>query len=260
MKIPKIPTVKIPKIHLPSKAKIKRALPVVLGALSVIGNGISTYLFIDTTVKVTRIADDMTAEGYEKKDIRNKVLPMYAIPAATFIAANACTVGAVMSAEAQIGGLATGLAAVDYRNRKLKGFEDEVVDVDNLPDVGPGEILFYDEYLETGKQDGYFAMKEADWWKAYAEFIEDIQNSNMFPDFPTFADFYHYLPKEKMIDEMLHNIGSWPYYAHWELYDMSDVKLMRLDTVAIDENTEVKMINWLWPPVISEWSYEQGYV
>ena len=267
MKMPKIPSVKIPKIHLPSRRQVERYIPAILGGLSIIGNTISTYLFVDTTVKATRKADQMEADGCSKEEIRKEVLPMYTIPMATFVASNACTVGAVASAEAQISGLITGMAAVDYRNRKLKEQNTDEpkikqIDISNLPSCKPGEILFYDEYLETGKQDGYFAISEADWWQAYAEFIEDIQNPNMFPDFPTYADFYHYLPKEKMFDEMLHNVGSWPYYAHWELYDMSDVKLIKkpMDTVYIDENTQVKMIEWLWPPVISDWSYEQGYV
>ena len=115
MKMPKIPAVKIPKMRFPSKEKIKRALPVIFGGLSIIGNAVSAYLFVDTTVKAVRKHDELEAQGKSISDIRREVLPMYIGPVSAFAAANACTIGAIVSAKIQISGALAGMAAADYR-------------------------------------------------------------------------------------------------------------------------------------------------
>lgn len=269
MQIPKLPAVKIPKIKLPSKAQMNRALPVILGGLSVLGNALSTYFFVDTTVHATRIADAMEDKGCSKEEIRKKILPMYTVPAVTFAASNACTIGSVISSEAQIGGLLAGMAAADYRANKAKSDDDAYYESDGkrylkrpvtLPDCSPGEVLFYDEYLETGKQDGFYACTEADWWKAYAKFQERIMDPNDICGEPAFSDFYELLPNQKEISKMLANVGSWPWWATWSICDTCSTKLVRLEEAWIDENTKYWIVNWLFPPTVSDEVIEQGFV
>lgn len=261
MKMPKIPDVKIPKIKLPSKEQFKRALPIIFGGLSVIGNAISTYMFVDTTTKATRIYDQMEADGKSKEDIRKEILPMYTKPALMFGAANACTIGAVVSAEAQIGGLVTGLAVADAR-RKIEPKDEDYfknVDISMLPECGPEEVLFYDEYLDTGKLDGYFTLSEVDWWKAYAKFQEKF-NSFEFCGNPSYADFYELLPKKKMFKEHLKSLGEWPNYATWDISENCSTEIMTIDVVPIDDTLVCNYVRWIITPKVSEEAIRCGLV
>lgn len=251
MKMPKIPAVKIPKMRFPSKEKIKRALPVIFGGLSIIGNAVSAYLFVDTTVKAVRKHDELEAQGKSISDIRREVLPMYIGPVSAFAAANACTIGAIVSAKIQISGALAGMAAADYRSRKLKEPEKKI-DISRLPKCEFGEVLFYDEYLDaSGECDGYYSMSEADWWQAYAEFLEECSCGEA-----SFADFYEKLASHSEVKRLVNNLGSWPYYATWDMDQIfsdksSENRFVRLVRTDIDEDTYINIVDWTYAPSVS---------
>ena len=196
-----------------------------------------------------------------KEDIRKEVLPMYAKPAAVFVASNACTIGAVASGVSLAGELVTGLAVADARNRRTAEKFDPVenVDISMLPKCEPEEVLFYDEYLDTGKMDGYYTMTEADWWKSYAKFQEKF-NSLDFSGDPTFADFYSCFPKQKMFKERLKALGSWADCASWDISENWTTAILDIDVYPIDDTLECNYIHWIIAPRVDEEDIRNGLV
>lgn len=246
MKLPKMP-----KIKLPTKRQIKAAMPTILAVVSVVGNTATAILLIKETSSATLKIEQMKAEGATKQEIVKEVAPKFILPTVIFTASQLCTIECNVLNKKQKLGLSAALLSADYRFNKLKG-NVKKGEPKTLPECNEGEVLFYDEYLETGKQDGYYACKEADWWKAYAKFQEKVWDPNYFCGEPTFSDFYDLLPKYTHVHELFKDLGSWPYYATWDIGDTCSSQFVRLEEAWIDENTKYWIVNWLFPPTVSE--------
>lgn len=252
---------KIPKIKLPSKQQIKKAMPTVLAVASVIGNTASTLIFIKETINATLTVDNLKNEGATKAEIAKEVAPKFILPTVIFVAAQICTIECNVLNKKQQLGLTTALIGADYRLRKAK--EDKNVAVETPPKfvdtdipTGGDKILIYDEYLETGKQDGYFAMREADWWKAYAN-IQTKINSMEYGGEITYRDFYSQFPNKRYFEEKLAALGSWPDLAGWDVSDWGSTQFATLDEGVIDEYTGYKIVHWYCPPMILADDYDK---
>lgn len=252
MKLPKMP-----KIKLPTKQQVKAAMPTVMAVTSVVGSTISTVLFIKESMSASLKIEQLKKEGATKKEIILEVAPKFILPTVIFAASQLCTIECNILNKKQQVGLATALVSADYRLNKAKGYiKDEPSK--SLPACPEGKMLFYDEYLETGKQDGYYACRESDWWKAYAKFIINLGDEG---GVASFYDFYKLLiPYDETLKDKLNNVGSWVHYAEWDLADTCSQDIMRPDEMWIDDTTKYYAVNWLFPPVVSEEAIMQGLV
>ena len=264
----KLPAVKLPK--LPTRQQIKRAMPTIMAVTSVIGNVVSVCMMVNRTIKVTRIMDEMHEEGATNKEIAKVVVPKYILPTVIFIGAQVCTIECNILNKRQQYGLATALIGADYRYRSLKSKKDDDANPDfkgNPPEIKNDEILFYDEYLETATQNGYFAMREADWYKGYGEFQELLNDPNYYCGCATYWDLYEHIWSTEdgsiaypELVEKISNLGSWPNCAGFDMDYWGTAKILKLEDGWIDDRTPYKIIHWLCMPTVTMDSIEEGLV
>lgn len=270
MNLQALKKIKLPK--LPSKNKIKKAMPTIMATVSVIGNCISTYLAIDHTVKATRIMDEMSNKGATKKEIAKAILPGYALPMLIFVGAQACTIESNILSKRQQLGLTTALVGADYKYRLAKKKAEQpdiyVPEVKgDLPRIDEGLVLFYDEYLETPDQDGYFTMRETDWYKGYAEFQEQLSDPNYYCGIANFWSFYEHMFMDDVesgkllyseLADKIAGLGEWATYAAWNLDDWGTAKIVKLDEAFLADGTRYYIVHWLCMPSIEMGYFEEG--
>lgn len=118
---------KIPKIKLPSRAKLKeaakslkKAMPTILTVASVTANVVAVGLYIDRTFDAAAEIEEMREQGYEKKDIAKKIAPKYVLPTIIFIGAQICVIECNILNKRQQMALSAALFSADYRLRQYK--------------------------------------------------------------------------------------------------------------------------------------------
>lgn len=270
----KLATIKLPK--LPTRQQIKRAMPTILAAISVVGNCASTYLYVERTINATREADAMTDDGYTKKEIVKKVAPRFILPTVIFVGAQICTIECNVLNRRQQLGLTAALAGIDYRYKRFKektkehvgeeefkkieekaaldDFRDYCELVGNQNDGSPryiapeGEVLFYDEYRTEGNNDGYFTSTMIQVKQA----MYHLNRNFVMRGYASLNELYEF------IGIPLTNYGE---YAGW---DMCDLEVCWIDfeirEIYLADNMVAYAIDYVYAPQVPQEAIEEGLV